>query len=172
MGSGFVPGDLIGARMGRMASILATCPAYEAFVGEDVAELGASGMYFDGLDRRDLMEAEEEVFPAAFVIWANGDDVKFFSTQGGGASFKWQGSVTMTVEGDTPEIYARNTPGAYNWIRGHVSAMLLEMKAQFGVGPDSIQDVESFFVLDGPYRSPESDDRDYCSMTIGFELRT
>ena len=185
-GSGFVPSDLIGARMGLMARILAATDAYAAFVGAEAPETPeevtalAEGMYFDGIDRRDLIAqateeeieevSEADLFPPAFVIWGCGDDAEFFSTQAGGTSFKWRGSVTLTVEADTPEEFWRNTPGAYNWIRGQVSAMLLEMKEFFG-DQEGHQDVDSFR-WEGPYRSPESDGRDFVSMVVVFDLRT
>lgn len=169
-GSGFVPDDLIGRRMGLMAAILAECTAYADFVGAEIAALNASGMYYDGIDRRDLLVEEDEVFPAAFVIWANDPKVKFYSTQGGGISYKFSGGITMTIEADTPAEFKYNTPAAYNWIREHASAMLMQMKTKFATGDR--QDVESFSVIEGPYRSPEGDDRDYVSMTILFEMRT
>jgi len=169
-GSGFVPDDLIGRRMGLMAAILAECAAYASFVGATIAADGAAGMFYDGIDRRDLLVEEDEVFPAAFVIWANDPKVKFYSTQGGGISYKFNGGITMTIEADTPAEFKYNTPQAYNWIREHASAMLMEMKTKFAVG--ARQDVESFSVIEGPYRSAEGDDRDYVSMTILFEMRT
>lgn len=166
-GSGFVPSGIYGAKLAVMAGLLAETDAYEAFVGEEVAELGAQGMYFYGIDRRDL-EANDEDFPAAFVIWSFGEDFEKYSTQSGSAEFKFRGSVTLTIEATTPEDYARDTPGAYNWIMEQAQDMVREMELLFG---QEIQEVSAHRVVEGPYREAESGVEDYVGLTIEFQLR-
>lgn len=169
-GSGFVPSGILGGeKLGAMAAILAETDAYADFVGEEVAALGDDGMYFHGIDVRELDQAEEP-WPPAFVIWSLGSDFELYSTQAGGTCFKARGSVTLAIEADTPEEFAVNTPGAYNWIDGHMSAMVGEMMALFGVGPN--QEIDSIRVVEGPFRVAEKGREDYCGMVVAFELRT
>lgn len=167
-GSGFVPSGIYGGKLGAMAGILAETDAYEDFVGSAIASDGASGMYFYGIDRRDL-EANDEVFPEAFVMWEWGEDFEKYSTQAGGAGYKFRGSVVLVIEADTPSAYLNDTPGAMNWILGQAQAMVGEMELLFGY--DGRQDIDAHRVIEGPRREYEKGETDYCSVVIEFELR-
>jgi hypothetical protein len=167
-GSGFVPSGIYGAKLGAMAAILAETAAYATFVGEEVAELGAAGMYFYGLDRRELALVEES-FADAFVIWDFGEDYEKYSTQGGGVTYKFRGSLVLTIEANTPAEFAGNTPGAYDWIFNHMQAMVGEMEALFGAA--GRQEIDAHRKLEGPYRESEAGVSDYCCCTWAFDLR-
>lgn len=168
MGSGFVPSGIYGGKLGAMAGILAETAAYADFVGDTVAADGAAGMYFYGIDRRDLA-ANNETFPSAFVIWSWGDDFEKFSTQAGGTEFQFRGSVTLTIEANTPEEFLRNTPGAHNWLMEHMQAMVRGMELLWGW--QGRQGVGAHRVVDLPFREVESGVSDYCCMTVAFTLR-
>lgn len=181
MGSGFVPSDDWSVRLGMLASVLAETDAYADFVGVEVAALGAAGMYYHGLDRRELEDAEED-FPEAMVIWQLGEDFGFRSLQAGGAPFHARGSAEMIVEATTPAEFARNTPAAKNWLMGQVVAMVEEMKLLFGrvnteTGVQRVE-VSAVDLLAGPYRESEwaTEDEegvsyDYVGVAIRFEFR-
>lgn len=168
MGSGFVPSGRFGGKLAAMAGILAETDAYADFVGATVAADGAEGMYFYGIDRRDLA-ANDETFPAVFVIWDYADDTEWHSTQAGGGTYKIRGACTLVLEADTPSEYAHDTPGAYNWIMNHAGAMVGEMEALFGVA--GRQEISRHQVMEGPYRECESGEVDYCCVVIKFEFR-
>lgn len=168
MGSGFVPSGIYGAKLGAMAALLAETDAYADFVGAEVAALGAAGMYFYGLDRRELA-ANNEGFPDAFVIWDFGEDYEKYSTNAGGGTFKFRGTVVLTIEANTPAEFAADTPGAYDWIFNHMQAMVGEMEAIFNdMGK---QEVAAHRKLEGPYRESEAGVADYCCITWSFDLR-
>lgn len=169
MGSGFVPSTKNGAKLAAMAEILAETDAYADFVGAAVAATGTAGMYYYGIDRRDL-EADEATFPAAFVIWDRGESYRWQSTQQGGTEFRFQGDVVMILEADTPEEFLTNTPAALNWMVEQCDAMVGEMEQLFGVG--ARQDVASHEILEGPYRERESGAHDYVCIVYRFGLRT
>lgn len=169
MGSGFVPDTRNGQKLAMMAAILAETDAYEDFVGAEIAADGAQGMYYYGIDRRDLA-ANDETFPAAFVIWDRGPSYRWVSTQAGGTQFKFQGDVVMILEADTPEEYANDTPAALNWIVEQCDAMVGEMELLFGQG--GRQDVASHEILEGPYREREGGVHDYVCLVYRFGLRT
>lgn len=168
MGSGFVPSGIYGGKLGAMAAILAETDAYETFVGEVIAATGTSGMYFYGIDRRDLAANDEE-FPAAFVMWDWAQNFEKYSTQAGGVEFKFRGGVILTIEADTPVDYVNNTPGAMNWILGHAQDMVRGMELLFG--HQGRQEVAAHRVIEGPYREFERGAVDYCGVVIQFELR-
>lgn len=169
MGSGFTPNTRNGEKLAAMAGILLETDAYADFVGAEVAADGVEGMYFYGIDRRDL-EANEEVFPAAFVIWDRGATHRWNSTQQGGTEFRFTGDVVLVLEADTPEEFERDTPGALNWIVEQGDAMVGEMEQLFGLG--GRQDVAAHEILEGPFRERESGVHDYVSIVYRFELRT
>jgi hypothetical protein len=169
MGSGFTPNTRNGEKLAAMAAILLETDAYADFVGSVVAAEGVEGMYFYGIDRRDL-EANDESFPAAFVIWDRGPTHRWQSTQQGGTQFRFSGDVVLVLEADTPEEFAADTPGALNWIVEQCDAMVGEMEQLFGVG--GRQDVSAHEILEGPFRERESGTFDYVSIVYRFELRT
>lgn len=180
MGSGFVPSGIYDTRVALLAAVLAETDAYADFVGATVAAEGVAGMYFHGIDRRELIDNEEN-FPARMVIWQVSDDFERYSTQAGGATFRTRGGIEMIVESNTPEAYLRNTPAAKNWIWGVVQGMLAEMELLFGqVDADTgIQrpEIRSHSLVAGPYRESEGavDETgasyDYVGVAVKFELR-
>lgn len=168
MGSGFVPSGRYSAKMGRLAAILAETDGYLAFVGATIYADGASGMYFYGVDVRDLTAAAE-TWPAAYVVWDFGEDFERYSVQAGGGCFRYRGTINCTFEADTPALYAEDTPGALNWFMGKVEAMLGDMEDLFGVG--AREEVARIVPIEGPFRSPESDEDDFLTVTFAFEPR-
>lgn len=168
MGSGFVPSGRYGGKLAAMADILAETDAYADFVGDTIAADGTSGMYYYGIDRRDL-EANDETFPAAFVIWDFSESTEWYSTCSGGGTYKIKGAATLVLEADTPEEFAKDTPGALNWIMNHAGAIVGEMEDLFGT--ESRQEISKHRVIEGPYRESESGTTDYCCIVIEFEFR-
>lgn len=169
MGSGFVPSSRNGEKLAAMAAILAETDAYDDFVGDVIGALGTAGMYFYGIDRRELL-ANGETFPAAFVIWDRDAQHEWRSRNDGGQTFKFNGGVVMILEADTPSAYAEDTPGALNWIVEQCDAMVEEMEPLFGVG--ARQDVAAHGIIEGPYREKETGEHDYLCIVYRFELRT
>lgn len=180
MGSGFVPSGIYDTRVAELAAVMAETAAYETLVGEEVADLGVAGMYFHGIDRRELEDNEED-FPDQMVIWQTGEDFERYSTQSGGATFKIRGSVEVIIEANTPAQYVRNTPAAKNWLWGIVQTMLLEMEVLFGTYNADTgvprPEIRSHSVVAGPYRECEAATEDggvnfdYVGVAVKFDLR-
>lgn len=168
MGSGFTPATQNGEKLAAMAAILAETDAYADFVGDTIAGDGVSGMYFFGIDRADL-EANDETFPAAFVIWDRGATYRWRSTQSGGDTYRFEGQVVMVLEADTPVEHVRNTPAALNWIVEQCDAMVWEMTPLFGLA--GRQEVAGHGIIEGPYREHEKGRHDYLCLVYGFDLR-
>lgn len=180
MGSGFTPSGIFDTRLGELAAVLAETDAYVDFVGEEVASLGVPGMYFHGIDRRELQDNEED-FPEAFVIWQLGDDFERYSLQAGGAPYHMRGGVELIIEANTPAEYLRNTPAAMNWIWGIAQGMVAEMETLFGrVNDSGMQrpEIRSIRLAAAPYRESEGATEDaegvnfdYVGVAVRFEYR-
>lgn len=168
MGSGFVPATQNGEKLAAMAAILNETDAYADFVGATIAAQEVAGMYFFGIDRADL-EANNETFPEAFVIWDRGANYRWRCTNSGGGTPRFEGSVVMVLEADTPAEYVRNTPAALNWIVEQCDAMVFEMQDLFGLA--GRQEVAAHGIIEGPYREHEKGRHDYVCLVYGFDLR-
>lgn len=167
MGSGFVPSGIYGAVLGNFAGILAETDAYEAFVGATIAADGASGMYFYGIDRRELGED----FPAAYVVWDWAEDFGRYSTTGGGRAYKNEGQIILSIEADTPAAYLDDTHGAMNWIANHASAMVGDMEKLFGVGGRALCLEHKPFELPDRIRESGKQD-DFVGMSVIFTVHS